>query len=150
MIENFNSLLANVADSNLGKNARKSAQAVWSAHLDAFETTRHEATRMFELALKEGQKLSRKTRNNAEGVVEDFAGAADDQLSTWEKAMQKNMETVIQQIGLPTAKDVNTLTRRVNQLAKKVDTRTAARKKATRRKATTRRKAATKRATRAA
>ncbi len=146
MIENFNSMLANVAQSNFGKTARRSVETIWSAHLDAFETTRHEANRVFELALKEGQKISRRTRSNADGVVEDLAEAADDKLSTWEKAMQKNMDKVIHQIGLPTAKDVNALTRRVDVLATKVKSRGGAKKTTARRKPAAKRKARSRRA----
>jgi len=125
MIENINEFLGNMAHTDLGKAARRSARAVWNAHKSAFETTRHEAGKVFGVALEQGQKFTARGRNKAEGVVEDLAGAADDRLTTIEQAVQQGVSRVIHRIGLPTAKDVNALSRRVEALAARVDARRA-------------------------
>lgn len=137
MINNFNEFLGTVADSNLGKAARRSARTIWNAHRAAFETTRHEAGKVLGVALDQGQKLNAQGRNTVDNVVENLAGAADEQISTLEQALQQGVSRVIRRIGLPTAKDVNALSRRVDALSAKVKVR--APKKATRR--TTRRAA---------
>jgi poly(hydroxyalkanoate) granule-associated protein len=125
MIENINEFLGNMAHTDLGKAARRSARTVWNAHKSAFETTRHEAGKVFGVALEQGQKFTARGRNKAEGVVEDLAGAADDRLTTIEQAVQQGVSRVIHRIGLPTAKDVNALSRRVEALAARVDARRA-------------------------
>lgn len=129
LIQNINGFLGNVARTNLGKAARRSAGTILNAHLDAFRTTRQEAGKVMEIAIKESQKLRERARNQADGVVENLAGAADDQLS----AIEQSVSRVIRRIGLPTAKDVSTLTRRVEVLATKVEARARKVKKAARR-----------------
>lgn len=109
-------------------------KTILNAHIAAFETTRHEAGKVIELAIKESQKLRERARNQADGVVENLAGAADDQLS----AIEQGVSRMIRRIGLPTAKDVNTLSRRVEALATQVEARTRATKKAGRRPASRR------------
>lgn len=139
MIQNINEFLGTVAQTDLGKAARRSARTIWNAHRAAFETTRHEAGKMVGIALDESQKLNQKlnarSRNTMDNVVENLAGAADEQLSTLEQALQQGMNRVIHRIGLPTAKDVNALSRRVEVLSAKIQVRAS--KKAPRR--TTRR-----------
>jgi polyhydroxyalkanoate synthesis regulator phasin len=129
MIQNINEFLGTVAHTDLGKAARRSARTIWNAHRAAFETTRHEAGKVFGLALDESQKLNHKLnargRNTMENVVENLAGAADEQISTLEQALQQGMNRVIHRIGLPTAKDVNALSRRVDALSSKVKVRAA-------------------------
>ena len=132
MIQNINEFIGSVAQSHLGKAARRSAGTIVNAHREAFETTRHEAGKVFDLAIKESQKFRARARTRADGVVEELAGAADDQLSAFEQVLQRRVSRVIERIGLPTAKDVNALARRVEVLAKKVEARSRAKKKAAR------------------
>jgi len=132
MIQNINEFIGSVAQSHLGKAARRSAGTILNAHREAFETTRHEAGKVFDLAIKESQKFRARARTRADGVVEELAGAADDQLSAFEQVLQRRVSRVIERIGLPTAKDVNALARRVEVLAKKVEARSRAKKKAAR------------------
>jgi len=82
--------------------------------------------------MKASQKLRARARTRADGVVEELAGAADDQLSAFEQVLQRRVSRVIERIGLPTAKDVNALARRIEVLAKKVEARSRAKKKAAR------------------
>lgn len=123
MIENINGLLGTVARTDLGKAARRSARTIWHAHLSAMQTTRHEAGKMLDVALEQGQKFGARGRNRAENVVENLAGAADERLTTIEEAFQTGVSRVIHRIGLPTANDVNALSRRVDALAAKVGPR---------------------------
>jgi len=132
MIQNIDEFIGSVAQSHLGKAARRSAGTILNAHREAFETTRHEAGKVFDLAIKESQKFRARARTRADGVVEELAGAADDQLSAFEQVLQRRVSRVIERIGLPTAKDVNALARRVEVLAKKVEARSRAKKKAAR------------------
>ena len=127
MIQNINEFIGSVAQSHLGKAARRSAGTILNAHRAAFETTRHEAGKVFELAVRESQKFRVRARSRADGVVEDLAGAADDQMTAFEQVLQKRVSRVIERIGLPTTKDVNALSRRVEALARKVEARTRTR-----------------------
>ncbi|MEX1993598.1 MAG: phasin family protein [Steroidobacteraceae bacterium] len=125
MIQNLNEFLGTVARTDLGKTARRSARTIWNAHRAAFETTRHEAARVLGVAIDESQKLNVRGMNRMDDVVENLAGIADEQLSTLEQALQHGVSRVIRQIGLPTAKDINSLSRRVDALSAQVKTRSA-------------------------
>jgi polyhydroxyalkanoate synthesis regulator phasin len=141
MIQNFNEFLGNVAHTDLGKAARRSARTIWNAHRAAFETTRHEAAKVLGVAIDQSQKLNVRGMNRMDDVVENLAGVADEQMASIEQALQQGVSRVIHQIGLPTAKDVNSLSRRVDALSAQVKTRAArkaprrAKRRATRRAA---------------
>lgn len=137
MIENINSFLGTVAQTDLGKAARRSARTIWNAHRAAFETTREEASKVLGLAINESQKFSVRGLDRRDEIIGSLAGMADERLTTIEQSLQQGVSKVIRRIGLPTAKDVSSLSRRVDALSARVATRTA--KKAKRR--TTRRAA---------
>jgi len=129
MIENFNAFLGSVGQTNLGKAARRSARAIWNAHRAAFEKTRQEAGKVIVLAIGESQKFSNRGRDVADSMVGNLAGVADQRLTTLEQSLQQGVSRVIRRIGLPTAKDMNTLSRRVDALTARVETRTAKKSK---------------------
>lgn len=126
MIGNFNEMFDTVTQTPLAKAARRSAGNVWNAHLAALRTTRQEARKVIELAVNEGRKIRGRTRSATESVVEDLAGAADDRLSAFEQALQQGARRVMHRIGLPTAKDLSALSRRVESLAARVESRVRA------------------------
>ena len=141
MIENVNTFINGIKASEVGKATRRSAQVILKANMQAWSTTRDEIGKVVGVVVKEGEKLTRKSRTTAEGMVEDVTEAASDRVQTVEKAFQKRVNKVIHDIGLPTAAEVDRLSRRVELLSKKVEAKTAARAK---------RRAPAKRATRRA
>ena len=106
-------------------------KTILNAHIAALETTRQEAGKVIELAIRNSRKFRERARHQADGVVENLAGAADDQLTAFEQGVSR----MIRRIGLPTAKDVNALTRRVEALSAKVEARARSVKKPGRRPA---------------
>jgi hypothetical protein len=137
MIENFSNFLDNVTRSDLGKAARKSARTIWNAQRAAFDTTRQEAGKVLGVAIDKSQKLSARVLDRREDMIDNLAVVADEQLATIEHSLQQGMSRVIRRIGLPTAKDVNSLSRRVDALTVRVNSRAARKPKrrATRRAA---------------
>jgi poly(hydroxyalkanoate) granule-associated protein len=133
MIRDINEFLGTVAQTELGKTARRSARTIWNAHRAAFETTRDEAGKVFGVAMNQGQKINAKGRDTVDNVVENLAGVADEQISSFEQAFEQGMDRVIRRMGLPTAKDVNALSRRVDALSTKVKAKARTTRKAPRR-----------------
>lgn len=129
MIENVNTFINGLKSSEVGKVTRRSAQVILKANLQAWNTTREELGKVVGVVVREGEKLTRRSRSTAEGMVEDVAEAATDRMQTVEKALQRRVNKVIHDIGLPTAAEVDRLSRRVELLSKKVEARTAARGK---------------------
>jgi poly(hydroxyalkanoate) granule-associated protein len=125
MIDNINQFIGSVAQTELGKAARRSAKTIWNAHRAAFVTTRHEAGKVLVLAIDESQKLDVRGRKTIDSVVGNLTGAAEQGLSSLEQAFQERVNRAIRRIGLPTTREFEALSRRVDALSARVKPRTA-------------------------
>jgi poly(hydroxyalkanoate) granule-associated protein len=98
-----------------------SAHHIWLAGLGAFGKAQQEGGKLFETLVKEGTALEAKTREVA-GVR--FEGLAHRATGTWDKLEQVFEDRVarsLKRLGVPTAKDVETLSKRVAELSARVD-----------------------------
>jgi poly(hydroxyalkanoate) granule-associated protein len=128
-------------------------QQIWLAGMGAISRAQQDGPAAFQDAVAEGLKLLDRSRSNAERVVRDAFGTAQDSVQsrldsardqateTWdalEALFQSRVQTALQQMGVPTAVEVRLLTRRVAELndsvkalsrkqAKKAGTKTAGR-----------------------
>lgn len=127
MIENVNTFINGIKTSEVGKATRRSAHVIFKANLEAWNTTREEFGKVVGVLVKQGERLTRKSRTTAGDMVENVSEAATDRVQTVEKAFQKRVNKVIHNIGLPTADEVDRLSRRVELLSKKVEAKAAAR-----------------------
>ncbi len=123
--------LAKDNDKQLANAVRSSAQQIWQAGLGAFAKAQEEGGRVFSKLVKEGTDLQKRTRSIAEEKVADVrdtvSGLADDVGSkaagSWDKLEQVFEDRVARalgSIGVPTQKDIQALTKRVEQLSKVV------------------------------
>ncbi|MCE2656963.1 MAG: phasin family protein [Rubrivivax sp.] len=113
---------------HLAANVRDSAQQIWLAGMGAFSRAQAEGGKVFETLIKEGMHLQRKTQGLAEDKIHEVTGkvssmAGDVQAKAgqqWDK-----LETIFEQrtakamakLGVPTAQDIETLIKRVDELA---------------------------------
>jgi len=134
MIENVNTMINEIKTSELGKATRKSAHVIWKANMNAWTTTRTELGKVVELAIKESNKLTRRSRARTEEVVENLSDVANERVTEVEKRFQKGVNKVIHDIGLPTADEVEKLSRKVDRLSKEVQAKGPAKRAAPRRK----------------
>lgn len=147
------------ADNKLLQSVRESAQQIWQAGLGAFAKAQQEGTKVFEALVKEGEGLSKKTRAIAEGKIAEVTGTvskAATQFSsraqasateTWDKLEQVFEDRVarsLNRLGVPTQRDVQALSKRVEELTSKVAAMTGV--KAAPRKAAAAKKPAAKKA----
>lgn len=136
---------AGLLDSGLAQTVRDSAQQIWLAGMGAFSKAQAEGTSAFEKLIKEGLSLQRKTQSAAEeriGAVTEkmtsMAGEVGARANAhWDKLesiFEQRTATALGRLGVPTAKDVAALTKRVDQLAAAVAklSRSAPAKKAAR------------------
>ena len=140
MIDNVNAMINEIKASEFGKATRKSAQAIWKANLNALTTTRDELNKVVTLAIRESGKFTRRSRARTESVVENLSDAANERAARVERRFQQGVNKVIHDIGLPTAGEVEKLSRKVERLSKEVETRTTAKRRAPRRKTAARRR----------
>ena len=123
--------LAKNEDKQLASAVRTSASQIWQAGLGAFAKAQEEGGRVFNKLVKEGTDLQKRTRSMAEdkvsevtGTVTKVADGVSKQASgSWDKLEQVFEDRVaraLSTIGVPTQKDIQALTRRVEQLSKAV------------------------------
>jgi poly(hydroxyalkanoate) granule-associated protein len=123
--------LAKTEDKQLASAVRTSAHQIWQAGLGAFAKAQEEGGRVFNKLVQEGTDLQKRTRSMAEdkvsevtGTVTKVADGVSKQASgSWDKLEQVFEDRVaraLSTIGVPTQKDIQALTKRVEQLSKAV------------------------------
>lgn len=124
-------MAAMVQDSALAKSVKDSAEHIWLAGMGAFSKVQAEGGKVFEALVKEGQALQRKTQAVAEETIGEVAGRMTAMAGTvqskagqnWDKLesiFEARTAKALTSLGVPTAKDVQALTRRVDELAQAV------------------------------
>lgn len=118
-------------DSHLAATVRESAQQIWLAGLGAWGKTRDEGAKVFEALVKEGRGIEARTRKLAGarvGLVTGQVGkaASDAQAratATWDKlehVFEQRVARALHRLGVPTKKEIEKLTARVEELTASV------------------------------
>ena len=119
---------AGLLDSQLASSVKDSAQQIWLAGMGAFAKAQAEGGKVFEALVKEGVSLQRKTQAVAEEKLGDVTGKMSSMASevsskagaSWDKLeniFEERTAKALGKLGVPTAKDVAELQRRVEQLS---------------------------------
>ncbi len=159
---------AKVHPNQLANSVKESAQQIWLAGMGAFSKAQEEGTKVFEALVKEGMSLQKKTQAVAEEKLGEVTGrmsAMADTVSAkagqnWDKLesiFEQRTAKAMAKLGVPTAKDVAALGKRVDELTAavaklgrapvaKAPARTAAKTAATRAKPASKTAAPAKRA----
>jgi len=123
--------LAKTEDKQLASAVRTSAHQIWQAGLGAFAKAQEEGGRVFNKLVEEGTNLQRRTRSMAEDKVSEVTdtvtkvadGVSKQASGSWDKLEQVFEDRVaraLSTIGVPTQKDIQELTKRVEQLSRAV------------------------------
>jgi len=154
----------NLLDSALAGSVKDSAQQIWLAGMGAFSKAQEEGGKVFEALVKEGLSLQRKTQAAAEekigavtskmnGMAGDVQAKAGQHWDKLETIFEERTAKALNKLGVPSAKDVAALIKRIDTLSAEVTRLTKgsapAAKKAPAKKAATKRAPAKKAATRA-
>lgn len=119
---------ANLLDSQLAGAVKDSAQQIWLAGMGAFSKAQEEGSKVFEALVKEGMSLQKKTQGIAEEKISEVTGKMTAMAGTvqakagqnWDKLeaiFEARTAKALGKLGVPTAKDVQALTERVDALA---------------------------------
>jgi poly(hydroxyalkanoate) granule-associated protein len=119
---------AGLLDSQLASSVKDSAQQIWLAGMGAFAKAQAEGGKVFEALVKEGVSLQRKTQSVAEEKLGDVTGKMSSMASevgskagaSWDKLeniFEERTAKALGKLGVPTARDVAELTRRVEELS---------------------------------
>jgi poly(hydroxyalkanoate) granule-associated protein len=110
---------------------KDSAQQIWLAGMGAFSKAQEEGGKVFEALVKEGSALQRKTQSVAESKISEMTGrmtsmAGDVQAKAgqhWDKLetiFEERTAKALAKLGVPSAKDVDALIKRIDELSKQV------------------------------
>ena len=115
----------------LSGNVKDSAQQIWQAGLGAFTRAQAEGSKAFEALVKEGVSMQRKTQAAAEeriteatskmtSMATDIGSKASGQWDKLETIFEDRVAKALNKLGVPSAKDVNALIVRIDELNKAV------------------------------
>ena len=118
-------------DGALAGQVKDSAQQIWLAGMGAFSRAQAEGTKVFEALVKEGASLQKKTQSAAEeklsGVTSKMTSMAGDVQAKagqhWDKLesiFEDRTAKALNKLGVPSAKDVDALISRIDDLSAKV------------------------------
>jgi poly(hydroxyalkanoate) granule-associated protein len=110
---------------------KDSAQQIWLAGLGAFAKAQEEGGKVFETLVKEGLSIQRKTQAVAEekiteatnkmaGVATGISSKATGQWDKLENIFEDRVAKALNKLGVPSAKDVDALIARIDELNKSV------------------------------
>jgi len=120
-------------DKQLAEAVRTSAQQIWQAGLGAFAKAQEEGGKVFAKLVQEGTALQKRTQQFAEGkvgdvtttvnkVAENVSKQASGSWDKLEKVFEDRVARSLTSLGVPTRKDIQALTKRVEELNKAVAT----------------------------
>ena len=131
MVKKLQKLNADKKKSNaqLSSTVKESAQQIWLAGLGAFSKAQEEGGKVFEALVKEGLSIQRKTQAVAEEKIteatsrvttmaSDIGSKAQGQWDKLENIFEDRVAKALAKLGVPSARDLDALSARVDALAK--------------------------------
>jgi poly(hydroxyalkanoate) granule-associated protein len=115
---------------NLSKAYKDSAQQIWLAGLGAFAKAQADGTKAFESLVKEGQVIQSKAQaaaqekfaevtSKANGMTGDLLSKATGQWDKLEGIFEERVSKALKKMGIPTNKDLEALSKKIDALSAK-------------------------------
>ena len=120
MVKKLKTIAGGAGDKQFAQTVKDSAQQIWLAGLGAFVKAQAEGMKAFNTLVKEGETLQSRTSKVASARVAEAAAKAS---GTWDKLEQVFEDRVarsLSSLGVPTKKDIETLSKRVAELTEVV------------------------------
>ena len=119
------------ASPHLANAVKESAQQIWLAGLGAFAKAQEGGGKVYESLMKEGLSMQRKTQAAAEEKISeatskmanmagDIQSKAGQQWDKLENIFEDRVAKALNKLGVPSAKDVDALIARIDELNKSV------------------------------
>jgi len=118
-------------DNQLAAAIKESAQQIWLAGLGAFAKTQEEGQKVFQALVKEGTSIQKRTVRVTEDRIGDIGGrfakvAGEFQKQangTWDRletVFEERVDRALARLGVPTRKDITSLTKQMEELTAQV------------------------------
>ena len=115
----------------LSGSVKESAQQIWLAGLGAFAKAQEEGGKVFDSLVKEGVSIQRKTQAAAEekiseatsrmaNMATDISSKASGQWDKLENIFEDRVSKALNKLGVPSAKDIDVLIARIDELNRNV------------------------------
>ena len=123
-------------------NAIEVGHHIWLAGLGALVRAQREGPKLFESLVEEGGSVEERQRTNAQRLVKgawkdlretldtraaEVRSKAGETIDNLEAIFQSRVQKALQQLGMPTSKEINALSRKVNELNQSVHALTRSR-----------------------
>ena len=131
MAQDYAASRAALLDTALAGQVKDSAQQIWLAGMGAFARAQAQGTKVFEALVKEGASLQQKTQSAAEerineathkisDLASDVQAKAGQQWDKLEGIFEARTAKALDKLGVPSAKDVDALLARLDELGAQV------------------------------
>jgi len=108
-------------------NAIEAGHQIWLAGLGALARAQREGPKLFESLVEEGgsvqehqrataQRLVKGLRKTVDARAAEVRSKAGETIDNLEAMFQSRVQKALQQLGMPTSKEINALSRKVNEL----------------------------------
>ena len=123
--------ISKLTPTQMSESVKDSAQQIWQAGLGAFTRAQAEGSKAFESLVKEGVSIQRKTQSATEAkiseatskmsnIATDISSKASGQWDKLENIFEERVAKALNKLGVPSAKDINALIERIDELNKAV------------------------------
>jgi len=107
------------------KDLRKYTQEIWLAGLGAFSRAEEEGGKLFDNLVKIGEELEHKTKELADNTAVELRDKviekASDTREKVERAIDDRLHSTLSRLGIPTQKEFESLSERMDQLTRVIE-----------------------------
>lgn len=100
---------------------RESVEQVWLAGLGALALTEEEGSKFFRALVKKGEGIEKRSRTRLADTMEAARNAPGNAMSRIEHQVDTTLENVMHRLGVPTRREISSLSRRIEGLAQSME-----------------------------
>lgn len=108
---------------------RESAERIWLAGLGALALTEEQGTKLFKSLVKKGEAFDKATRSRLDKQIATVKDAPNTAIRRIEGGVEHTMTGMLHRFGIPTRREIHSLTRRVESLADSLEKNAPTRKR---------------------
>lgn len=108
---------------------RESAERIWLAGLGALAVTEEQGSKLFKNLVKKGEAFDRATRSRLDKQIATVKDAPGTAMRRIEGSVEQTMTGMLHRFGIPTRREIHSLTRRVESLADSLEKKPSTRKR---------------------
>ena len=121
MANKLKGLAGAMSENQFAAAVRESAQQIWLAGVGALSTAREQGSKVFKALVREGAAIQSVTQKGANAGLREAAAKAAGTRAMLEQVLEVSVARSLKRFGVPTRKDVRTLSTRVVALNALVD-----------------------------